>query len=237
MADQLEEIAKIFILFQDKSEILTHCFLLFTGWKVIKWRFWLSGNDNYFFFKKDRRKIFCITGDVFTGLVNKIKWITEGFWITSYVPPIEGFITPHILLYSCTVEQFITADNFYNLFIKNSEPKYLNNMLACLYTDSFKNLDLDFAATRMGRREYYRRFAAFLWFSGVKTWLRDKYPFIFTGSNDTGITEHDATVMNLLSALNGGDITKNDNILKSSMHMAFYELNQKVELSKDKKHV
>jgi hypothetical protein len=234
---QLEEVAKIIIQFQDKTEILTRCFFLFSGWRIIRWRIWKTPEGNYFFFKKAGCKAFCITSDLFTELVKKISWITEGFCVPSYVPAIEGFRTPNLLLYNVTVEQFLATDNFYFRFVKTGEVKQLDCMLASLYCDSFESLEMDIASETMGRREYFRRFAAFLWYSGVKAWLKQKYPYVFVSSNEEQQGDPDTNVMNLLTMLNGGDITRNGSILKTPVHQALFELNQKIENSNRRKNV
>lgn len=236
MADQLEEIARIFLRYSDKKEVLTHCLMLFAQWKIVRWKMFFSNDSSYFFFSQKSKKVFCISGDLFKTLCDRIRWVTEGFWIPSYVPPIEGFHTPHLMLYEISVEQFLTADSFYSRYSTTADQKFLNRMLATLYCDNFRSLDLEFAGEAMGRRQYFRRFAAFMWYSGVKAWLKQRYPYIFTESTDEP-TEPDATVMNILSMLNGGDITRNEQILKAPMHQAFYELNQKIENAKTKKHV
>jgi hypothetical protein len=234
---QLEKVAAIFLRYHDKHEFLIQCFFLFSGWRIVRWMMWLATDATYFYFKKKGEKVFYVSSELFSQLVGNLQWILNGFYVPSYVPKLKGFPTPRQLLYEITVEQFLTAENYYNGFSEKGDIKQLDKMLACLYCDSFTATNLGKAAKVIGRRPISSRYAAFLWFSGVKTWLRTKYPYVFSSSGNVEEVPPDAVVFNLLSSLNDGDITRNEKILKTRMHEAFFELNNKIEYSKSHKHV
>lgn len=234
---QLEKVAGYFLKYQDKQELLTHCFLLFSGWKIIRWRMMLSTDWNYFFFKSKGKPMFRIKTDVFVALVNNLQWLMEGYRIPAYVPAIKGFSTPNLMMYSTTTEQFLAAENYYNRFIETGDFNHLNYCLACIYSNDFTTVDIQTAAKVISKKNLHSRFAAFIWYCGVKAWLKQKYPYVFSGNNDQGDHAPDTTILNLLSSLNEGDITRNERIMKTRMHEAFHELNQKIEYSTTKSHV
>jgi hypothetical protein len=207
---QLEKIAGIFLKYQDKPDFLTQCFFLFSGWRIVRGMMLPDTDGTYFFFKKKGDKVFCITSELFSQLVSNLQWIIAGFQVPAYVPAIRGFKTPTRLLYEITIGQFLTVENYYSGFVDKGDFK---------------------------RRPISSRYASFLWFSGVKTWLRSKYPYVFSGSGSDEQIAPDAVILNLLSSLNEGDITRNEKILKTRMHEAFFELNAKIEHSQSNKHV
>jgi hypothetical protein len=234
---QLEKIAGIFLKYQDKPDFLTQCFFLFSGWRIVRGMMLPDNDGTYFFFKKKGEKVFCITSELFSQLVSNLQWIIAGFQVPSYVPAIRGFKTPTRLLYEITIGQFLTVENYYSGFVDKGDFKQLDKMLVCMYCNSFDNLNIEKAAKRVRRRPISSRYASFLWFSGVKTWLRSKYPYVFSGSGSDEQIAPDAVILNLLSSLNEGDITRNEKILKTRMHEAFFELNAKIEHSQSNKHV
>jgi len=235
--EQLRKLSMLFIRYQDKPEFLTRCFLLFSGWSIVRWRMWIKPDGLYFYFREPKAGVFSITSDLFRDLVNQIQWITKGFQTLPFVPALKGFRSPNLYLYNITLEQFLMAENFYNAFIETGDFRKLDRLLACLYCNSFEHLNVNKVAKTIGRRAISDRYACFIWFSGVKSWLSNKYPYIFSASDSKEDAPPDAVVLNLLSSLNEGDITRNGKILKTRMHEAFHELNNKIEYSKSIKHV
>lgn len=234
---EIEKVAGYFLSCKGKAQLLTRCFIFFSGWKIIRCNRLMGLEEGYFYFTKKGERIFRTDADVFTGLAKRLEWITREFTLPTYVPRIKGFPTPNLILYKTTLEQYLMADNFYIRFISTGDFRELDKMIAALYTTSIGDLNLKRASRRISRKRKNIRYAAFIWFSGVKTWLRKKYPWIFSGFDQDTATTPDKSILSLLSALNGGDITKNKIILSTGMHEALYELNQKIEQSKSNNHV
>lgn len=234
---QLRKLALLFLRYQNKPEFLTRCFFLFSGWRIVRWRMWEKQDGLYFYFRKQKTGTFMVSSNLFHDLVNNFQWITQGFQMLHFTPKLSGFKDPGLYLYSISLEQFLTAENYYNAFVETGDFKKLNAMVACIYSEDFGQMNLKKEAKRVGRRRISDRYSVFIWFSGVKSWLRNKFPYVFSGSDSNEMVAPDAVILNLLSSLNEGDITKNQKILKTRMHEAFHELNSKIENSKSPKHV
>lgn len=235
--DQLDRLSRIMLKFRNEPEFMIQCFFLFSGWRIVRWKIWVEAEDTWYYFKIKGEKIFRISAYLFYDLVQNLKWIISEFSPLSFVPVIKGFPLPNKLLYNLNVDQFLAAENYYAAFIQTGNYQHLNRMIACLYSDSFTKMNLEKAAKQVGRSVITRRYSVFLWYSGIKAWLRNKYPYVFSGSSDDEDNAPDAVVLNLLSSLNEGDITRNEKILGTRMHQAFHELNNKIEFSKSMKHV
>ncbi len=233
---QLEAVSRLFLKYRDKKELLVHCFLLFSGWRMIRWRMVQLEGSDHFLFRRKKEAAFIAGTELLIGLVKQLEWITEGFWLPSYVPPIEGFQTPNRMLYGVTLEQYLMADDDYIRFVRSGEFHHLDRMLITLYCTDFRDTDLEAASVRMARRPRHIRFAAFIWYTGAKMWMRQKYAYIYCGDHEQS-QYPDEPILNILSILNGGDITRNQRILQTPVHEALFELNQKAEQVKPSKHV
>lgn len=234
---ELETVAGYFLRYKSKPEILTRCFLLFSGWKIVRWDRLAGLEQGYGYFTKKGESLFRVDPDTFTGLAKNLEWITKEYTLPSYVPRIRGLDTPNLILYKATLEQYLMADNFYIRFITTGNFGDLDKMIATLYCRNITDIDLERRARRIARQKKSIRYAVFIWFCGLKSWLRDKYPCIFAGYEPDAGRPQDEAILGLLTALNGGDITKNRIILNTGVHEALYELNQKMENSKSQKHV
>jgi len=234
---ELETVAGYLLRHRNRPQLLTRCFLLFSGWKIIRWDRMMGLEQGYVYFQKKGEPVFRLDPDVFTGLAKKLEWIVKEYTLPSYVPRIRGLETPNLILYKTTLEQYLMADNFYIRFINRGDFKDLDRMIAALFCQNIADIDLDKRTRRVARSKKKVRLAVFIWFSGLKCWMRDKYPYIFSGIDQESGQTPDQAILGLLSALNGGDITKNKTILSTGVHEALYELNQKMEHSKSQKHV
>lgn len=234
---ELETVAGYYLRYKSKAQLLTHCFLLFSGWKIIRWEKQPGFEKGSCYFRKKGEAVFRVEADVFSGLCKNLEWIIKGYTLPSHVPVIRGLESPNLILYRTTLEQYLMADNFYYRFISGGNFKDLNRMIAVLYCRNLADIDLERQARQIARRKKAQRYAVFIWLSGLKSWLREKYPYIFSGiENETGRSQDEA-IMGLLTALNGGDITKNRVILSTGVHEALFELNQKMENYNSQKHV
>lgn len=235
---QIEGIARLFLRCSKQEDLLTQCFLFLSGWRIVRWRMFTDADGDNFFFRVKGRKAFCIPGDVYTTLVKKLQWILEFSYVPAYVPRIKGFDAPNKLLFGVSLEQYLMADNYFSHFVSAGYFPDLDKMIASLYCKNFQTLVTSEAARKVAAlNPKHSRYASFIWFSGVKTWMHNKYPYIFSVSSETSHDTPDESIMKLLSALNGGDITRNRTIMQSPVHEALFELNQKLEHYKPTRHV
>jgi hypothetical protein len=216
---KLVQLARLFLSHCEKSDFLARCFFLFSGWKLMRRpQITIEGKKQYWFKKGFLQ--FYIDADRFTFLVKKLEWITEGIALPAGLPEIKGFSHVNHRLYYVTLETFLEADNYYQAYIETQKFSYINQLF-----QQFYHRQRLFAWPSKAEK-----YAVFLWFTGVKSFLAIKYPYIFTGSSGSeGGTSPEETILNLLSALNQGDVTNNKKIFKTHVHECFHELNLKIE--------
>ena len=217
--DKLVKLAKLYMSHRAKPDFLSRCFFLFSGWKPLRKREIVVDGKNQYWFKKGKQK-FYIDADLFTTLVKKLEWVSTGISLPASMPPVRGFRHCNVKLYSVTLEDYLSADNYFNAFTQTGESRYLGKLFAVFYSRRHW----------FSRASKIQKYAVFLWFTGVKNYLVNKYPYIFSGnSGNTGIPSPDETILSLLSSLNNGNVTANKDIFKTHVHECFYELNLKIE--------
>ncbi|NQU54156.1 MAG: hypothetical protein HQ522_16635 [Bacteroidetes bacterium] len=218
----LVKLAKLFLKYQEKPDFLTRCFFLFSGWKILKHRELQENGKRYYWFKLHKGKPFFVDVDVFHSLVKELEWILENIKLPAGNPSIKYYKACNYKLYNVTLEEFLEADNFYNAFVTTGEAKFLNQLFGVFYK---KKVDIVLYWVSK-----YEKYAVFLWFSGVKNSLVNKYPYLFSGSSGSTTTSSpEESILNLLSSLNNGDVTNNEKLFKTHVHECFHELNMKIE--------
>lgn len=218
-ADKLVNLAKLFLSHREKPDFLVRCFFLFSGWNPLTRREFQQDGKRQYWFKTKNQK-FYIDADLITSLVKQLEWIVSGIGLPAGMPEIRGFSHCNYKLYNVSLEKFLEADNFYNAWAEKNDSHFLDKLFTVFYT----------------RQRWFswpskaEKYAVFLWFTGVKAFLVNKYPYLFSGSSDaSGFPSPEETILNLLSALNLGNVTHNPKIFKTHVHECFYELNLKIE--------
>lgn len=223
---QLVQLAGLFLKHREKPGFLVRCFFLFSGWKVLK-RPGFSDNDvQYYWFKCKRRK-FAVEVSIFHALVKKLEWVISGFQLPASMPPVRGFKPCNVKLYNVPLGDYLAADNLYSAFVATGNRQHLTRLFNLFY-----------------KRERWfsvpsetEKYAGFLWFSGARHYLVNRYPYLFPGAGSADDVSPEETVLSLLFALNNDDVTLNEKILKTHVHECFHSLNKKIEYSKPKNNV
>lgn len=217
----LVELAKLFLRHKTKPDFITRCFFLFSGWKPLRKTEVNEAGTTFYWFRCCRKK-FMLGVNIYTTLVQRLNWITGGFRLPASMPPVNGFSPCNIRLYGVSLEDYLNAENYYSHFAETNKMVALNGLFRTFYK---KNRWL-------ARATKAEKYAVFIWFSGVKNMMVNKYPYLFSsGGNSGGTASPEETILNLLSALNNGDVTNNEKLFKTHVHECFHELNNKIEYS------
>ncbi|MDA3867017.1 MAG: hypothetical protein PF489_09770 [Salinivirgaceae bacterium] len=187
----------------------------------------------YYVFQKNGYRKFLIERNVFVTMLEKFDWLEDDITLMRNYPKIAGRKACDHRLYGITLEQFIFADQLYAYFVETKQQKFLRQLNAVFY------LDKKFDTSRVKKNARRFRFAkraklhsTFIWYTGVKKWMMNKYPYLFRGEGGEEMSP-DESIMNMLSALNQGDITKNETLLKTHVHEALHQLNLMTEKATD----
>lgn len=166
-----------------------------------------------------------------TLIISALKWITGDVSLMQS-PVLDGCVTPDHRLYGVTLEQFITAEVAYSHFLSTRNIEALRMCAAALYPrHSFSAEKLPAESQRMARLDVQLS-AVYLWFTGIKKYLAEKYSYIFSDGGDGTQVGGSEIMLSMLSSLNGGDVTKNETLKATELHEVLYELNEKIKTSK-----
>jgi hypothetical protein len=132
--------------------------------------------------------------------LNNTKSPHNSFFISSLSQYGCGpFLSPGPRLKGCTLQQFMTADTFFQQFALNQDqPKLLDMFVASLYmtknqryvdieiglNKSLRLLDLDENISLQCHLDHDTKYAIFLNFLLIKSWLSKAYPFLFPTADD-----------------------------------------------------
>lgn len=189
-----------------------------------------NGDIVYRYYHRDRGNVLIDTEQV-AAIAEALKWIvTEPEPMAA--PALDGYTSPDHRLYCITLEQYITADNACNAYIRTQNIEALRVMVAALYplTSPFDGNKLTYEAKRLTFLPHWQLQAVLLWFIGAKKLLMQKYPLVFAGDGSEGGAVPGAEVLlGLLSSLNEGRVVDNDKLKQTDIHEIFYELNLKIK--------
>lgn len=233
---QLLKIATLFAQPSYEKSIVTKAFLAINGLRVKK-GFVLTKTDTggvfkSYVFQKNGFRQFTIAANIFVSMVKKFDWLYDEVSLFKCLRKIGRYPASNHMLFSITLEQFLFAENIYTNFAATGRSKHLRQLVAVFYHP--KNEIFDTAkVTRRSQRFIFtpkcKLFATYLWYTGVKRWIMNKYPLVFNSTTTGTQQTPDEAILNLLSSLNQGDITRNETILKTHVHEALYQLNLMVE--------
>ncbi len=218
-AEDLVPLARLFLKYQEKPDFLTRCFLMFSGWNVLRRKEFVEDHRLQYWFGKANQK-FYIPVELFQSLVVQLMFLSETIELPAGNPKIKGYTACNHKLYNVSLETFLEAENFLSAFVSTGKHAFLTKLFKTLYVK--KRRVIFHRVTR------YEKYAVFLWFSGVKHYMINKYPYLFAERTEVESNPEEA-LLNLLSALNDGKPHDNERIFKTHVHECFYELNYKIE--------
>jgi hypothetical protein len=227
---QLELVARCMIARMTAVELKIFCLLQFAQLKILKKP---AQNEDCYVFRKGMQ-VFELDADRFAFVISRLDYLEED--PTVFNPPvIKGFVSPNKELYGVRTDQWFVADSMYAAFCKTRDDRFLNRLLATLYVRKAEkwnpDMNMTAAAAKFESVPLYRKYVAFMWYTAVKTWLIDKYFYVFSGS-ESSQTPADELLMGLLSSVNEGNVANNAIIKATEVHEVLYDLNRKIELSK-----
>lgn len=244
--DQLSEKQLLYLsrlLFEKvpEQELLTRCFLKFSGLLLIQQNPVIIREKGknllcYEFRKKGLEK-YTVDVDTFTEAVSKLNWIANDVKLFHNIPKIKRYTGCNYKILDKILEEYLIADNAYLAFVKKGDIKYLDKLVAIFYRKKSDKWDdgnnLTSWAKRFSGSPVHVKYSVFLWYTGLKAWIIKKYPYIFS-SPGSGTSSASDSVLAILSALSGGDISKNPEIKRSNCHEALDILNRKMEVIQTK---
>lgn len=214
----------------DPVAVQTLCLIEFSG---IKFSQRLLAEDLYEF--KKGRATFYVDADRFADMLSRLDFLLELPGLMDPPARIKGCDAPNARLFGVRLDEWFMADNFYSAYTATKEIEYLDQLIAVLYKkhgDQFNNGDdIQQRSRRFSKVPLHIKNWVFLWYTGVKMWVMQKYSYVFEGSGSSD-TSPDEVIMGVIRSLNGGNVGNNDKVKASEMHEALFDLNKSIEESK-----
>ncbi|MDR2064448.1 MAG: hypothetical protein LBP85_01865 [Prevotellaceae bacterium] len=186
-----------------------------------------------------RRHIIEISEDVIFAFAERLKYLACTPGLMTCQNRIAGLHFTDSQLWQTTFEEYCMADRYYRAYSKTQNEKHLCAMIATLYRKKGeayrdelveKNTDKIFHNSKKAQR-----LAVFLWWTGLKIWIREKYPDLFSAGKNTvefGASESDddsESIMNMLYSITEGRAHENKEVYKTPVHEVLHALNTKAK--------
>jgi hypothetical protein len=219
------------------AEILTRCAIHFTGLKLLRQNPVIIKENQrdklcYMFRYQKSKQTHFIDLETFADMVNHLTWIESGITLFKSLSQIKGYRSKNFKLYETTLEEYLVADNLYLAYTQTGKEEYINKLTAIFYRNEKdtwnEGKDLSRWEQRFKRVSLGEKYSVYLWFTGVKSWIIEKYPYVFTPS-EGGPIAPETSIMGILAALNEGDVVKNPVIKQTYLNEALDTLNRKAK--------
>lgn len=230
--NQLQYVSTLMLHENTATEIHTKCFLYFAGIKVL---------ENYksgIWYCKHGITRFTIRNYEVQYFANRLSFLTDAITEVNPLSEIAGYKHINPRFEGCPFKQWMAAENYYQAFLYTKNMDYLNCLCAVIYSDGrdFSDDETTHFASKFSKASESDRFTVFLLYSGFKNTLTNEFKFFFKKVNATATDNEKPKVPkmrehfnNIITTLNGGDITKTESVLNSECWMAFDMLNRKAQ--------
>jgi hypothetical protein len=238
---QVMFVAHILLQQLTKEEILARCFLKFAGLYPVpvtdafRKRCILFNRPVPSLYRY-KNKTLEIPDEQIAIFCQKLEYLAEPPGLMKCPSRLAGLYGPDPQLWNTTdtFEEYLMADRSYRAYSQNQDREHLYGMAAVLWRKkdtpySDKLLDGNTRRIRRGTKLAELQ-AVYLWWTGIKLWLKGKYPDLFTGGGDgEAAGDESEAVMNMLYAITDGRAHENERVYKTSVHDVLHALNAKAK--------
>jgi hypothetical protein len=230
---QLDYFAILLLNKVPEPELLARCFMRFSGLCLVRQNPIIIQDALCYLYKKKKCGEHWINIGLFADMVSSLEWLLEDVKLFKNPVKIGALIGCNYKLFGISLEEYLIADQMYLSYAHTNNVEYLDRMIAVLYRRKSDRWNEGKKLSRWVRRfsqiSLHRKYVVYLWFTGVKAWIIETYPYIFQSSGGESQSSTQL-VMSILAALNLGDISKNPEIKRTEVHEALDMLNRKCEV-------
>lgn len=253
---QLLFVCRLFMQELTEHEFKLRAFIKLTGISTLPQK--VIAEHVYYFFRKGSTR-FSLTVEELHWFIQSASFLLDEVKITiNHLPVIKifgfGYYGPSNKGYNITMLEYIHAETAVYAWHKTKKAEHLKKLFAILYRPvkpASKRFSVDFDGDKrqpFNDFTYHRRvkwcrlvptdkvFAVYLFYMGFKNALVKAHPGVFSNapvsSEPLNPTE---SLQQLVFGLNGGDITRNDEILKRPVWEIFKQLEYNAKLNRELK--
>jgi|LSPY01.1.fsa_nt_gi hypothetical protein len=153
-------------------------------------------------------------------------------------------LLPEDRLTNITLEQFTLATlflhNMNDISSHKNPRKWLNYFVGTLCfstrsTETFNSYFIDDYAARAAKSGELHKETIALFFRGCLNYLRQKFPRVFSGVDTADNADRSKQYAQLLHALSGGDVTKNEQLNRSNLYDVLHSLEISIQQQEEMK--
>jgi hypothetical protein len=225
---QLDIISEELSSKKDKAE-----FYIRTMLGLLRWRVLQHDSSAYYLIQTKQNRKFLVNIDQIVACARILNFITADIQPLTFAPDIKGFAAPNPVIYNTTLEQYLLSDNLHKAFVNTEKSVYIEKIAGIYWRLESKSFDPgNIVAISLSKKQ---KMSVFIWFCGIQRYMVNQYPEMFSGGSSSNNNPAEV-VLNLLSELNQGDVTRNEKIMNTHVHEVFFELN-KLAIQNKKKNV
>ena len=256
---QLFFVMKRFIRELPEKHVLLFFLEYFAGIKLLKHNIFEKGKE-FFRFRKGWSK-FQLTAEQVSQMLVQLEFLLKETGLTKNPLPVfrirrKKYYGPADSLYNINLREFIFAEMNFMSFAKSRHVVYLNNLIAILWRPQvkpYKPNSPDYPgdrrerfndsiwpkrARKMYKLKLYKKYALFSFYAGARAELQKEFKNVFSADGGSKQPKNMAKqLQDLVRAVNGGDPTKNEQLLEINIRDILGEMqvaHEKVEKLKTK---
>ncbi|MCF8232816.1 MAG: hypothetical protein K9J27_11565 [Bacteroidales bacterium] len=223
----------------DESEFLAYAFIYLSGLKIMSRRMhysYLTG-ENLQWFKVKGEKPFLLSTVQIAEHAEAVRYLLK----IDEVNPIRwlrGRRVCHPRLFGVPLRQYLTMENFFQAYAHTKEERYLDQLIASAYHfpwQKFSDEKVQKRAKAFKGLSLATKMTVFLFYGGVRVYLKKEYPKLFTESTGSEPPDMKRQFRTILRSLNKGNIAENDRILNADVHDALAELDALMQEQEEQK--
>ena len=234
--EQLLTVFDLMAIEQEPTAVKTYMLIYFCGLHVIRhtrfgWKFWTMVDG--------RKRVVYLTTSEIQGFTRQFDFIDQVEDMDCRLDAVCGLHAADALLQQgVTFNEYLHAEKYYQLFVETKDMEYIDNLAQWLYHDSHgRAAGYGDAVDDHGKvvedvtLTPGERVGTLLWFVHVKQVLARSFPHFF---KKTVVEDGEPEPVNFielyniqLRALTGGDVTKEDTVLRLDCWRALTELDAK----------
>lgn len=217
-SSQLKFIAKIGLKELTREEFLLKLLCKFTGLKVEYIPEELDSNTDYCFTmpKKhfwNKKKLLFIPISTIVEACQKFEYVIDQIGILN-LSPIKGVSNK---LYDIQFEHYYFCDSLISRYQSTQDKKHLKKAVS------------ELTGKRCLRIEKRKAYMIIIWWNGVRKFLTEKYPYVFSSDGSGSDSSPIEVYIQLLSIINNNRPDANKAIAATDLHSVFISLNNKLE--------
>jgi glycosyltransferase involved in cell wall biosynthesis len=247
---QLLKACRLFASQQKKTEFQVKSVLDLLDMKLVGFKR-TNETDLYIVRQKGVKKNIVINADTFRFLSFHLEFLLqESDLVINRVTFIRRRLTryygPESKFYNMSYDEYRSAENFFMAYNQTRDVKYLDLLFATLYRkkrfkkrnyrfsgdtrEPFNSYMIEERARKLKKVKFEYKLAAFQYFFGCIKHLQEMFPLVFTPGKGGQIYDRVLLSLRMLDFLNGGDVTRNKEILRANV----YEVMTRMQAEREK---